>query len=44
MPRMARRSLNKEAAPGMDGQTWRHYLVKPEVNLQDLSEKLKRGA
>src|SRR5213594_1130626 len=34
----------KEAAPGMDGETWRHYGEQLEVNLQDLSERLKRGA
>src|SRR6266516_3911445 len=36
--------LKKEAAPGMDGKTWRHYGEKLEENLQDLSERLKRGA
>jgi RNA-directed DNA polymerase len=34
----------KEAAPGVDGETWRHYGEKLEENLQDLSERLKRGA
>jgi RNA-directed DNA polymerase len=37
-------SLKKEAAPGVDGETWRHYGEQPEVNLQDLAERLKRGA
>jgi group II intron reverse transcriptase/maturase len=37
-------SLKKEAAPGVDGETWRHYGEQLEVNLQDLSERLKRGA
>jgi RNA-directed DNA polymerase len=42
--RMAYFSLKKEAAPGVDGETWRHYGEQLEINLQDLSEKLKRGA
>jgi len=37
-------SLKKEAAPGVDGETWRHYGEQLEANLQDLSERLKRGA
>src|SRR6266566_2330073 len=36
--------LKKEAAPGVDGETWRHYGEELEKNLQDLSERLKRGA
>src|SRR5713101_1376639 len=36
--------LKKEAAPGVDGETWRHYGEQREANLQDLSERLKRGA
>ena len=42
--RMAYSSLKKEAAPGVDGETWRHYGEELENNLQDLSERLKRGA
>jgi len=42
--RMAYFSLKKEAAPGVDGETWRHYGEQLEVHLQDLSERLKRGA
>ena len=42
--RMAYFSLKKEAAPGVDGETWRHYGEQLEVNLQDVSERLKRGA
>jgi RNA-directed DNA polymerase len=42
--RMAYSSLKKEAAPGVDGETWRHYGEELEANLQDLSERLKRGA
>jgi group II intron reverse transcriptase/maturase len=44
MLRVAYFSLKKEAAPGVDGETWRHYGEGLEVNLQDLSERLKRGA
>src|SRR5437588_481632 len=36
--------LKKEAAPGVDGETWRHYGEALEDNLQDLSHRLKRGA
>jgi RNA-directed DNA polymerase len=42
--RMAYFRLKKEAAPGVDGETWRHYGERLEVNLQDLSERLKREA
>jgi len=42
--RMAYFRLKKEAAPGVDGETWRHYGEELESNLQDLSERLKRGA
>src|ERR1700693_5158126 len=42
--RMAYFRLKKEAAPGVDGETWRHYGEQLEVNLQDLTERLKRGA
>ena len=37
-------SLKKDAAPGVDGETWRHYGENLEDNLQDLSDRLKRGA
>ena len=37
-------SWKKEAAPGVDGETWRHYGETLEDNLQDLSHRLKRGA
>src|SRR6202166_567648 len=36
--------LKKEAAPGVDGETWRHYGETLEDNLQNLSHRLKRGA
>ena len=42
--RMAYFSLKKEAAPGVDGETWRNYGETLEDNLQDLSHRLKRGA
>jgi hypothetical protein len=42
--RMAYFSLKKDAAPGVDGETWRHYGETLEDNLQDLSHRLKRGA
>jgi len=42
--RRAYLSLKKEAAPGVDGETWRHYGETLEDNLQDLAHRLKRGA
>jgi RNA-directed DNA polymerase len=42
--RMAYFSLKKEAAAGVDGETWRHYGETLGDNLQDLSHRLKRGA
>ena len=42
--RKAHFSLKKEAAPGVDGETWRHYGETLEDSLQDLSHRLKRGA
>src|SRR5215831_2176946 len=42
--RQAYFSLKKEAAAGVDGETWRHYGESLEDNLRDLSERLKRGA
>jgi group II intron reverse transcriptase/maturase len=36
--------LEREAAPGVDGMTWRQYGEDLEANLQDLSGKLARGA
>ena len=44
MLRTAYLSLKREAAPGVDGETWRHYGEALEENLQDLSHRLKRGA
>jgi group II intron reverse transcriptase/maturase len=37
-------ALKKDAAPGVDGETWRHYEQTLDANLQDLSERLQRGA
>jgi len=42
--RLAYFSLKKEAAAGVDGETWRHYGEELEKNLLDLSHRLKRGA
>jgi len=42
--RTAYLSLKKEAASGVDGETWRHYGETLEDNLQDLAHRLKRGA
>ncbi|HYV76040.1 MAG TPA: group II intron reverse transcriptase/maturase [Candidatus Binatia bacterium] len=42
--RRAYYSLKKEAAPGVDWETWRYYGETREENLQDLSHRLKRGA
>jgi RNA-directed DNA polymerase len=36
--------LKRQAAPGVDGETWRHYGEALEENLQTLSHRLKRGA
>jgi retron-type reverse transcriptase len=36
--------LKRNAAPGVDGETWRHYGEALEEHLQDLSARLKRGA
>ena len=37
-------ALKRDAAPGVDGQTWQRYGEDLEGNLRDLSERLKRGA
>jgi RNA-directed DNA polymerase len=42
--RMAYFRLKKEASPGVDGETWQHYGEQLEGNLQDLADRLKRGA
>jgi RNA-directed DNA polymerase len=42
--RQAYYELKRNAAPGIDGETWRHYGENLEENLKDLSERVKRGA
>jgi len=37
-------ALKRNAAPGVDGETWQGYALGLEDNLQDLSARLKRGA
>ena len=36
--------LKRDAAPGVDGETWRQYGEELESNLTDLSGRLRRGA
>jgi group II intron reverse transcriptase/maturase len=40
----AYRAIKRDAAPGVDGETWQHYGESLEVNLLDLADRLKRGA
>jgi|HubBroStandDraft_2_1064218.scaffolds.fasta_scaffold62523_1 RNA-directed DNA polymerase len=42
--RLSYRSLKRDAAAGIDGETWQHYGEALEANLRDLSERLRRGA
>ena len=42
--RRAYSALKREAAPGIDGETWQHYGEALEENLRDLSGRLARGA
>ncbi len=42
--RQAYFSLKKQAAPGVDGQTWHQYGEALEEHLRDLAARLKRGA
>lgn len=42
--RAAYLALKRDAAPGVDGETWRHYGEALESNLQGLAGRLKRGA
>jgi RNA-directed DNA polymerase len=44
MLRGAYYQLKRQAAPGVDGETWQHYGEALEENIQDLSHRLKRGA
>jgi RNA-directed DNA polymerase len=42
--RTAYLALKRDAAAGVDGETWQSYGQTLETNLQDLSGRLKRGA
>jgi RNA-directed DNA polymerase len=42
--RQAYFALKREAAAGVDGQTWKQYGQELEGNLRDLSDQLRRGA
>jgi group II intron reverse transcriptase/maturase len=42
--RAAYDALRRDAAPGIDNETWEHYGEALEANLADLSGRLKRGA
>jgi group II intron reverse transcriptase/maturase len=42
--RTAYLALKREAAAGIDGETWQHYGKALEANLQALSARLQRGA
>jgi len=42
--REAYRAIRPDAAPGVDGVTWRDYGVNLEANLQDLHDRVQRGA
>src|SRR3977135_684552 len=37
-------ALKRDAAPGVDGETWRQYGENLESNLTELSARLRRGA
>jgi hypothetical protein len=41
--RLAFRSLRKQAAPGVDGQSYEEYAANLDQNLKDLSSRLKSG-
>ncbi|HTP24175.1 MAG TPA: group II intron reverse transcriptase/maturase, partial [Anaeromyxobacteraceae bacterium] len=42
--RAAYLATKRDAAAGIDGETWQHYGENLEENLQDLSGRLRRGA
>src|SRR2546426_9711184 len=42
--RAAYLAIKRDAAAGVDGETWKHYGENLEANLQDLADRLKRGA
>jgi len=37
-------ALKRNATPGVDGETWRHYEEGLDANLKDLHKRLKNGA
>jgi group II intron reverse transcriptase/maturase len=37
-------NLERDAAPGVDGETWGHYGEALEANLAELSDRVRRGA
>jgi len=41
---LAYRAISSDAAPGVDGVTWRDYGQNLEVNLRDLYARVQRGA
>src|SRR5262245_40354332 len=42
--RHAYEEVKRDAAAGIDGETWQHYGERLEENLRDLSGRLARGA
>lgn len=42
--RTAYLAVKRDAAAGIDGETWRHYGERLEANLQDLAARIQRGA
>jgi hypothetical protein len=42
--RTAYSAIKKDAAAGVDGETWGHYGEDLEANLQNLSHRIRRGA
>jgi len=42
--RRAYHGVKHDAVPGIDGESWKGYGEDLEVNLQDLSDRLRRGA
>jgi RNA-directed DNA polymerase len=42
--RAAFHSMERDAAPGVDGETWEHYGQELEAHLAELSDRLRRGA
>jgi len=36
--------LERDAAPGVDGETWQHYGEELEANLAELADRMRRGA